>query len=65
MSTESKRTDYGMTLKGAVTVIEFTSNNDDGTPAPSVFQLRHGVRTVLETENGKAADAAAKAIVDA
>lgn len=65
MSTESKRTEYGMTLKGAVTVIEFVSEDDHGNPLPPEYQLRHGVRTVLETTNGKAAKAAAEAIVEA
>ena len=65
MSTEAGRTSYGMTDKGQVVVIEFTTNSDNGTPNPSTYQVRHGVRTVLETANEQVATNAAKAIAAA
>lgn len=65
MATEGKRVEFGETPKGFVVMVEKVSFLDDGKRAPSVFEVRHGVRTVLESTNEKAATDAAKAIVAA
>lgn len=62
MATESKRTDFGMTDKGQVVVIEKQSYDDAGENLVSTFEVRHGVRTVGEYATEKRAADVAKAI---
>ena len=62
MATETKRTDFGMTDKGAVVVIEKQSYDDLGQNLISAFEVRHGVRTVGIFPTEKRANDVAKAI---
>ena len=62
MATEVKRTQFGMTDKGQVVVIEKGSYDDNEKPV-SVFEVKHGVRTVGEYPTKAKADAVAKALV--
>ena len=62
MSKETGRTDYGMTEKGAVTLIAFVSYTDDGEPVEA-FQVRHGVRTVGDYSTRRDAELVAGALV--
>ena len=62
MATEASRTDFGMTDKGQVVVIEKSSYDDSGRNLVSVFEVRHGVRTVGEYPTAKAAAAVASAL---
>lgn len=63
MATESNRTDFGMTDKGQVVVIEKQSYDASGERLVSGFEVRHGVRTVGEYDSFKKAEAVAKALV--
>lgn len=65
MSVESGRTNYGMTDRGAVQLIERQSFSDDGEKKVYSYEIRHGAHTVLVTPNKKAAATAAEAIVAA
>ena len=66
MSTEAGRRSYGMTDKGQVVVIEKVEFSDDGMSQTSLFEVRHGVRSVglydSETQAGNVAKALARAI---
>ena len=62
MATEASRKEFGMTDKGAVVVIEKQSYDDSGRNLVSVFEVRHGVRTVGEYANAKSAGMVASAI---
>lgn len=63
MSAEVGRKEFGMTDKGAVVVVEKTHFADHG-PAVSTFEVRHGVRTVLEGVGKAQAEAVANALVN-
>lgn len=58
------REDFGMTDKGAVTLIEIGGTpGDNGEPTAFKFQVRHGVRTVGEFDSYERAREVAQAIV--
>jgi hypothetical protein len=63
MATEASRQQFGMTDKGQVVVIEKQSYDDSGDHLVSVFEVRHGVRTVGEYPTKSKADNVAKALV--
>ena len=63
MATEAGREDFGMTDKGAVTVIRKTFFDDSGENLLESYEVRHGVRTVVEGVDLKKATAVAKALV--
>ncbi len=61
MATEVSRTDYGMTDKGNVCLIQFNNTDDKGNDN-FVYQVRHGVRTVAEFTSKDKGAALAKAL---
>ena len=61
MATEVSRQDFGMTGKGAVTLIVFNNSGDDDEPHYT-YQVRHGVRTVGDYASLMKGEAAARAI---
>jgi hypothetical protein len=61
MASEVSRTDYGMTDKGAVTLIVF-NNTDDVGDDHFVYQVRHGVRTVAEFTSKTKGEALARSL---
>ena len=63
MATEAGREQFGMTDKGQVVVIEKQSYDDSGANLVSVFEVRHGVRTVGEYSTKAKAAAVARALV--
>ena len=62
MATEATRTDFGMTSKGQVVVIEKQSYDDAGSSLVSNFEVRHGVRTIGAFDSYRKASAVASAI---
>ena len=62
MALEAGRTDYGMTNKGQVVVIEKQSYDDTGENLISTYEVRHGVRTVKEGLSKTAAETLARAL---
>ena len=63
MATEAKRESFGMTDKGQVVVIEKESFDDAGENKTSVFEVKHGVRTIGEYPTQFGANAVAAALV--
>lgn len=60
MSAEISREDFGMTPRGAVTLITFSDNVGESTTER--YQIRHGVRTVGDYASKSNAETAARAI---
>lgn len=63
MATEVSRKEFGETPNGFVVVVEKQSFTDDGEKLVSVFEVKHGVRTVGEYKTRKGAEAVAGALV--
>lgn len=65
MSAEKDRKDFGMTDRGAVTVIHKVHFADNGGKQISFYEVKHGVRTVGIYDSRTQAENAAKAIAGA
>lgn len=62
MTTELERQDFGMTDKGAVTLIKLNNSGDAGENNFS-YMVRHGVRTVGIYPSRAKGEAVARALV--
>ena len=63
MATEVRRKDFGMTSKGAVTLIVFNNSGDEDEPHYT-YQVRHGVRTVGDYSSVTKGETVARAIAE-